>query len=129
MSRAEASRRYEVPREALARLEELGVLSPNSRGYAQLDQQILEAISRFRAGGYEEAIGFTVYDTLRYKQAVEALAKEEFELISERLAGEDPDRVVALLEAGVEPLRDLIGALHAKELLAQVVRQREARSG
>ena len=66
MSRSEAARRYEIPREALSRLEELGVLSPNSRGYAPLDQQILEAISRFRAGGYEEAIGFTVYDTLRY---------------------------------------------------------------
>ncbi len=129
MSRAEASRRYEIPREALDRLEELGVLSPNSRGYAGLDQQILEAISRFRAGGYEEAIGFTVYDTLRYKEAVKALAEQEVELISERLAGEDPDRVVALLEAGVEPLRDLIGALHSKELVAQMVRQREARSG
>ena len=69
VSRAEAARRYGVPREALTRLEELGVLSPNSRGYAALDQQILEAISRFRAGGYDEEIGFTVYDTLRYKQA------------------------------------------------------------
>jgi DNA-binding transcriptional MerR regulator len=129
LSRAEAARRYEIPREALARLEDLGVLSPNSRGYAELDQQILEAISRFRAGGYEEAIGFTVYDTLRYKKAVAALAEEEVKLISERLAGEDPDRVVALLEAGVDPLRDLIGALHSKELVAEMVRQRDARSG
>jgi DNA-binding transcriptional MerR regulator len=129
LSRAEAARRYEIPREALARLEDLGVLSPNTRGYAELDQQILEAISRFRAGGYEEAIGFTVYDTLRYKKAVAALAEEEVKLISERLAGEDPDRVVALLEAGVDPLRDLIGALHSKELVAEMVRQREARSG
>ena len=129
VSRAEAARRYGVPREALTRLEELGILSPNSRGYAALDQQILEAISRFRAGGYDEEIGFTVYDTLRYKQAVEPLAREEVELISERLAGEDPDRVVALLEAGVEPLRDLIGALHSKQLVAEMIRQREARSG
>jgi len=129
VSRAEAARRYGVPREALTRLEELGILSPNSRGYAALEQQILEAISRFRAGGYDEEIGFTVYDTLRYKQAVEPLAREEVELISERLAGEDPDRVVALLEAGVEPLRDLIGALHSKQLVAEMIRQREARSG
>jgi len=128
VSRAEAARRYGVPREALTRLEELGVLSPNSRGYATLDQQILEAISRFRAGGYDEEIGFTVHDTLRYKQALEALAKEEVELISERLAGEDPDRVVELLEAGVEPLRDLIGALHSKQLVAEMLRQRAGRS-
>jgi DNA-binding transcriptional MerR regulator len=129
VSPAEASRRYEIPREALTRLEELGVLSPNSRGYAELDQQILEAISRFRAGGYDEQIGFTVYDTQRYKQAMQALATEEVDVIGERLAGEDPDRVVALLEAGVEPLRDLIAALHSKELVAAMRRQREARPG
>jgi DNA-binding transcriptional MerR regulator len=130
VSRTEAARRYGVPREALSRLEELGVLSPNTRGYAALDQQILEAISRFRAGGYDEEIGFTVYDTLRYKRALEALAKEEVEVITERLAGEvDPDRVVELLEAGIEPLRDLIGALHSKELVAELVRQRETRPG
>jgi len=128
VSAAEARRRYGIPREALERLEKLGVLSPNSRGYAALDQQILEAISRFRAGGYDEQIGFTVYDTLRYKRALEALVKEEVEVISERLAGEvDPDRVVELLEAGVEPLRDLIGALHSKELVAEMLRQRAAR--
>ena len=129
VSRTEAARRYGMPREALDRLEELGILSPSSRGYAALDLQILEAISRFRAGGYDEQIGFTVYDTLRYKRALEALVKEEVEVISERLAGEvDPDRVVELLEAGVEPLRDLIGALHSKELVAEMLRQRAARS-
>jgi len=128
VSRTEAARRYGVPLEALDRLEGLGILSPSSRGYAALDQQILEAISRFRAGGYEQEIGFTVYDTLRYKRALEALVKEEVEVISERLAGEvDPDRVVELLEAGVEPLRDLIGALHSKELVAELLRQRAAR--
>ena len=31
-SRAEAERRYGIPREALERLEEIGVLTPNSRG-------------------------------------------------------------------------------------------------
>jgi len=128
VSRTEAARRYGVPLEALDRLGGLGILSPSPRGYAALDQQILEAISRFRAGGYEQEIGFTVYDTLRYKRALEALVKEEVEVISGRLAGEvDPDRVVELLEAGVEPLRDLIGALHSKELVAELLRQRAAR--
>ena len=49
------------------------VLSPNSRGYTPSDVRIIEAISRFRAGGYDEAIGFTVYDTLRYREAIEPL--------------------------------------------------------
>jgi len=35
--------------------------------------------------------------------------------------------VAELLEAGVEPLRDLIGALHSKELVAELLRQRAAR--
>ena len=70
-SAAEVRERYGVPKEVLDRLEELEVLSPNSRGYSPSDVKIIEAISRFRAGGYDEEIGFTVYDTLRYKSALE----------------------------------------------------------
>ena len=76
-SAAEVKRRYDMPAEVLDRLEQIGILTPNSRGYSQLDVQVIEAISRFRAGGYDEQIGFTVYDTLRYKRALEELVKEE----------------------------------------------------
>ena len=78
-SAAEVRERYGVPKEVLDRLEELEVLSPNSRGYSPSDVKIIEAISRFRAGGYDEQIGFTVYDTLRYKSALEELVREEVE--------------------------------------------------
>ena len=83
----EIEARYEVPHEVLDRLAELGVLTPTDDGYSPSDVQIVEAMSRFRAGGYDESIGFTVYDTLRYKQAMEALAAEEVRLLTERLAG------------------------------------------
>jgi hypothetical protein len=87
--------------------------------------EIVEAISRFRAGGYDERIGFTVYDTLRYKSALEELVKEEVQVLMERLAGEvEPDRAVELIEAGADPLRDLIGALHQKLLVAELRRKR-----
>ena len=66
----EVRRRYQVPKEVLDRLAELEVLSPDGRGYSPSDVRIVEAISRFRAGGYDERIGFTVYDTLRYKRAL-----------------------------------------------------------
>ena len=109
-------------------LVELEVLTPSRRGYSQSDVRIVEAISRFRAGGYDERIGFTVYDTLRYKRALEALAREEVQVLMDRLAGElRPERAVALIEAGVEPLRDLIAALHQKLLVAEIERQRAAR--
>jgi DNA-binding transcriptional MerR regulator len=128
MSRADAERRYDIPREALARLEEIGVLTPNSRGYGALDARMLEAISRFRAGGYDEQIGFTVYDTLRYKSALERLVEEEVAVVLERLAGDvEPDRIVELLEAGAEPLRDLIAAMHSKLLVEELKRHRESR--
>ena len=127
-SRAEAERRYGIPREALERLEEIGVLTPNSRGYGELDARMLEAISRFRAGGYDAEIGFTVYDTLRYKDALERLVKEEVEVVLERLAGDvEPDRIVELLEAGTEPLRDLIAAMHSKLLVEELRRHRDSR--
>ena len=51
------------------------MLTPNARGYDADDVKIIEAIARFRAGGYEEAIGFTVYDTLRYREALEPLVR------------------------------------------------------
>jgi DNA-binding transcriptional MerR regulator len=119
--------RYEVPRAVLARLEELGVLTPNAEGYSPTDIQIIEAMSRFRAGGFGEDIGFTVYDTLRYKQAMEAVAAEEVKILSERLAGMDPDRVIELIESGAEPLNELLSALRTKALLAELERLRESR--
>jgi DNA-binding transcriptional MerR regulator len=128
LSAAEVRRRYEIPQEVLDRLAELEVLTPSSRGYSTSDIRIIEAISRFRAGGYSEKIGFTVYDTVRYKRALEELVKDEVRVLTERLAGEKtPEEVIELLEAGVEPLRELIAALHTKLLVAELTRAREAR--
>jgi DNA-binding transcriptional MerR regulator len=127
VSAAELKRRYDVPQEVLDRLAELEVLSPKGRGYAPHDVEIVAAISRFRAGGYDERIGFTVYDTLRYKSALEPLVKEEVEVLLQRVAGElEPDRAIELIEAGVEPLNDLIAALHQKLLLAELTKARRA---
>jgi DNA-binding transcriptional MerR regulator len=129
VSATEVRHRYGVPQDALDRLAELEVLSPDKRGYSPSDVRIVEAISRFRAGGYDERIGFTVYDTLRYKRALEELVKEEVQVLMDRLAGElDPDRAADLIAAGVEPLNDLIAALHQKSLVAELRRQRAARA-
>jgi DNA-binding transcriptional MerR regulator len=128
VSAAELRRRYDIPQEVLDRLGELDVLTPSARGYGARDVEIVEAISRFRAGGYDERIGFTVYDTLRYKAALEQLVKEEVQVLLDRLAGElDPDRAVDLISAGLEPLNELIAALHQKALVAELRRQRAAR--
>ena len=128
VSAAEVRRRYDMPQEVLDRLAELEVLTPNRRGYAPSDVEIVEAISRFRAGGYDERIGFTVYDTLRYKRALEGLVKEEVQVLMERLAGEmEVERAVELIDDGREPLRDLIAALHSKLLVAELKRLHEAR--
>ena len=128
VSPADLHRRYDIPRDVLDRLAELGVLTPTKRGYSPSDVKIVEAICRFRAGGYDERIGFTVYDTLRYKRALEALVEEEVQVLMERLAGEmDTDRAVALIDDGAEPLRDLIAALHQKLLVAELKRHRAAR--
>jgi DNA-binding transcriptional MerR regulator len=127
-SAAQVRERYGVPKDVLDRLEKLEVLSPNSRGYSPSDIKIIEAISRFRAGGYDEQIGFTVYDTLRYKSAIEDLVQEEVGMVMDRLAGEvSPERVVEMLEAGAQPLQDLIAALHTKLMVAELERHRAGR--
>ena len=125
MSAAAARRRYEIPRNVLDRLAELGVLTPTSRGYDTDDVKIIEAVSRFRAGGYDEQLGFTVFDTLRYRDALEPLVAEEVRILLDRLAGEvDVERALEIIAAGADPLRDLIGAMHSKLLLAELSRQR-----
>jgi DNA-binding transcriptional MerR regulator len=127
ISAAEVRRRYDIPANVLDRLAELQVLSPTSRGYDSDDVQIIEAISRFRAGGYDEQLGFTVFDTLRYREALEPLVHEEVRTLLDRLAGEvDVDRAVEIITSGAEPLRELIGAMHSKLLLAELRRQRRA---
>jgi DNA-binding transcriptional MerR regulator len=124
VSRKLVGERYGVPKIVLERLAEIGVLTPNQRGYDADDLKIIEAIASFRAGGYDEALGFTVYDTLRYRRALEPLVEEEVRALLDRLAGEvDVERAVEIIAAGTEPLRELIGAMHSKLLLAELRRQ------
>jgi DNA-binding transcriptional MerR regulator len=121
--------RYDVPRNVLERLAEIGVLSPTRGGYEPEDVKIIEAIANFRAGGYDEALGFTVYDTLRYRDALLPLVKQEVRALVERLAGEvDVERALEIVAAGVEPLRELLGAMHSKLLLAELRRQRSGQT-
>jgi hypothetical protein len=51
-------------------------------------------------------------------------------MVMNRLAAEvPPERVIEMLEAGAQPLRDLIAALHTKLLVAELARQRTERRG
>jgi DNA-binding transcriptional MerR regulator len=123
-SRRAVQERYDIPRNVLDRLAEIGVLTPNRGGYDREDVKIIEAIASFRAGGYDEALGFTVYDTLRYREALEPLVADEVRALLDRLAGEvDVERAMEIVAAGVEPLRELLGAMHSKLLLAELRRQ------
>ena len=106
----------------LDRLEQLGVLTPDADGYDPDDVAVIDAIVRFRAGGYDEALGFTVYDTLRYREALQPLVEREVEVLLDRLGEIDPGRAAAIVRAGREPLRELIGAMHSKMLLEELER-------
>jgi hypothetical protein len=117
-----------MPKEALDRLAELEVVSPSARGYSPSDVRVVEAVSRFRAAGVDERIGFTVYDTLRYKRALDQLVQEEVHVLMDRLASEmDIESAARVLEDSAEPLQELIAALHSKALVAELQRQRAAR--
>jgi DNA-binding transcriptional MerR regulator len=117
----EVAERYDVPKDVLDRLAELGVLTPDNKGYSPSDVRIVEAISRFRAGGYDESLGFTVYDTLRYKDVLEPLVAEEVKVLRERLTGDvELDRALEIVQAGTGPLNELIGAMHTKLLVAEL---------
>jgi len=126
LSRSEVKRRYPVPDDVLDRLAQIEVLTPNTRGYDPDDVAIIAAIARFRAGGYDEQLGFTVYDTLRYRKALGPLVEEEVRTLLQRLTGDvEVERAAEIIAAGAEPLRELLGAMHSKLLLAELSRQRE----
>jgi DNA-binding transcriptional MerR regulator len=125
LSRKRARETYGVPQNVLARLEEIGVLTPNARGYDPDDVKIIEAMSRFRAGGFAEEIGFTVYDTLEYQRALQPLVEHEVTTLFARLISEvSVDRAVEIIESANDPLRELIGSMHAKMLVAELRRRR-----
>jgi DNA-binding transcriptional MerR regulator len=124
VSPEEVEARYALPQNVLDRLAEIEVLTPDERGYDADDVAIIEAMVRFRAGGYDEALGFTVYDTLRYREALQPLVEEEIRTLLGRFAGEvDPERAADIIASGTEPLRELLGAMHSKLLLAELRRQ------
>jgi hypothetical protein len=53
------------------------------------------------------------------------LVRQEVDVLMERLAGEmDPDEAMGLIEAGTQPLNDLIAAMHTKALVAELERRR-----
>ena len=69
-----------------------------------------------------------MYDTIRYRDALEPLVEEEVRVLLDRLAGEvEEDRAVEIISSGAEPLRELIGAMHSKLLLAALQRHRAPR--
>jgi DNA-binding transcriptional MerR regulator len=100
---------HDLPDAVLDRLAEAGVLSP-TRADAD-DIAVLEAIVRFRAGGYDAGLGLKILDALA------PLVEEEVRVLLERLTGEvELEEAVEITSAG----RELIGAMHSK-LLAKAL--------
>jgi hypothetical protein len=119
--------RYEIPERALRRLTEVGVLSPDDRGYSQAEVRVIAAIARFRDAGWNETTGFGARDVARLMQGLAPVIADELELLLQRFAALDPERAAQLLDGGASPFPDLIGALHAKALTDELERQRAAR--
>ena len=112
--------RFEIPARALRRLAEVGVLSPDDDGYSPSDIRIIEAVSRFRAAGWNETTGFGARDVARLMKGLEPVIADELELLVERFSALDAARARELVEGGATPFPALIGALHAKLLAGQL---------
>jgi DNA-binding transcriptional MerR regulator len=123
-SREDVLVRFDLPERALDRLEEVGVLSPDDGGYSPADVRVLESIAKFRAEGWNEKTGFGARDVARLMKSLEPVVADELELMVERFEALDPQRAAQLLESGMSPFPELIGALHAKVLTDELERQR-----
>ena len=120
----EVLRRFEIPARALERLAELRVLTPTEAGYSRTDVRIIEAIARFRAAGWNETTGFGARDVARLMKGLEPVIDDELNLLVERFSALGADRAEAIVEGGASPFPELIGALHAKLLTAELERAR-----
>jgi len=121
---SEILERFDLPARALERLAEVGVLSPVDGAYSQADVRIVEAIARFRGEGWNETTGFGARDVARLMEGLAPVVADELALMVERFSAMEPEQAAELLESGMSPFPDLIGALHAKVLTDQVERKR-----
>jgi DNA-binding transcriptional MerR regulator len=120
----ELLKRFDLPARALDRLAEVGVLSPDDGGYSQADVRIIESIAKFRAEGWNEKTGFGARDVARLMDGLAPVVEDELALMVERFSAMEPEQAAELLESGMSPFPDLIGALHAKALTDQLERKR-----
>lgn len=125
ISRRRAVQKLDLPEDVLDGFERIGAIEPieakNGPRYSPPDAEFLGAIARFRQSGYGEALGFTIYDALIYMRHLEALARDEVDVISEKLPGKlSADEAADLIERGHGPMRDLLSAMHVKLLLAEL---------
>ncbi len=131
ITRAQAIKKLGLPEEVLDGFERIGAIEPhegkNGVRYSQPDGEFLTAISQFRESGYGEALGFTIYDALIYMRHLEALARDEVDVISEKLPGRlSADEAADLIERGHGPMRDLLSAMHVKLLVAEMRRRQKS---
>jgi DNA-binding transcriptional MerR regulator len=115
-----------VPEDALDKLAELRVMGDGTRGYDPDEVRIVQAFMRFRDTGFGEELGFTVYDALRYVEALEPLVREETQTFLHRMVDRDvaPERAVELMLSATDPLRELVGAVHGHVLRRELARER-----
>ncbi|MBK5230713.1 MAG: MerR family transcriptional regulator [Thermoleophilia bacterium] len=132
ITRKQAVSKLGLPEDVLDGFERIGALDPvNGKGgkrYGRIDAEFLRAIARFRKSGYGEALGFTVYDALIYMRHLEALARDEVDVITARLPGRvGPDEAADLIARGHAPMRDLLSAMHIKLLVAELRRRQSTK--
>lgn len=125
-SRADLIASTGVPESALDKLAELRVTGDGSRGYDPDEVRIVQAFMRFRDTGFGDELGFTVYDALRYVEALEPLVREETQTFLHRMVDRDvaPERAVELMLSATDPLRELVGAVHGHVLRRELARER-----
>lgn len=122
VSADELRERTGIPKRALERLGELGVLSADGGGYTRADVRIVEAIAAFRDAGWDEKAGFGAHDVQRLMKGLDPVIDDELALLDEHFSALEPERAEALVEAGGDLFARLIGALHAKRLNVELAR-------
>lgn len=114
-----ASKRSGAHSEDIDELVQAGLVrgSLDDKGKMRIDREdlwILDCWSELSQLGFAEDLGFSPADIGMYKACIDALVRTEAELLTNKLADMEPERITEMIERALPVLATLLARLHER---------------
>jgi DNA-binding transcriptional MerR regulator len=111
---------------AVAALEELGLIAPAGPDgrRSESDQRLMQIEAAMLAAGFTEANGFAFPELIAYRDAMRNLVREETRHMMDASSRLGPAETIALIEAGMPVIDELVRFFHMRAILESLERWR-----